>query len=307
MATDVPGPDGSTADPTFAAYAEESVPQMDVGAAGKVGELDLTFAVDDAGTTRLVRDFARVPYHVSGTLGQDPHPDAATVVVQSPTGGLAQGDRLDASVEVGPAAIAHVATQSATKVQSMDANCADSTWTLSVAEGAHLDYVPEPTILFPDARFRQTLTLRVADDASAIVTDVLVPGRLARGERFDFERYHGRVRGFTDGRLRFEDAVELCPAESDPSVLGVMGESAVHGTCYVVDPAGDTAAMSDVVHERLADAASRAGVTTLPNDAGVVVRLLGDRVETVRAGLLAAWDTARHELIGAPSPDRRRY
>jgi urease accessory protein len=48
-------------------------------------------------------------------------------------------------------------------------------------------------------------------------------------------------------------------------------------------------------------------VTTLPNDTGVVVRLLGERVETVRSGLLTAWDAARRDLTGARAPERRRY
>ena len=71
--------------PGFEAYADEPIPQASVGAPGKAGELDLTFAPDTVGRTRLVHDYARVPYHLSGTLNHDRgRPDFATVYVQAP-------------------------------------------------------------------------------------------------------------------------------------------------------------------------------------------------------------------------------
>lgn len=310
MAADAPHP-------AFERYAAEQVPQAPVGAPGKEGRLELDFAADVAGTTHLVRDFARVPFHLSGTLGHDPHPDAETVYVQSPTGGVAQGDRhtIDVSVENG--GVAHVSTQSATKVLTMERNYAAADVSLSVGPGSHLDYVPEPTILNPDARFCQDVSLTVATGGTAIVGDVVVPGRLARGERFDFERYVSRLEGRSDGELLFEDVTHLTPAESDPTAPGIMGEYAVYGTLFVVASQSDSKELSDVLHDRITgpgenearDAAAadvRAGATTLPNDAGVVVRILGHQTEPVNETLTAAWDEARRHLLGVGAPEGRK-
>jgi urease accessory protein len=292
--------------PGFAAYAAEPVPQAPVGAPGKDGVLELRFAAAADGTD-LVHDYATVPFHVSGTLGHDPHPDAETVFVQSPTGGIAQGDRHDVTVDVGPDAVAHVSTQSSTKVQSMDANYAAAETTLSVDACGHLDYVPEPTILHEDARYCQETTLDLAPGATAVLSEVVVPGRLARGERFDFERYLSRVRGEGADGLLFEDTTHLTPADGDPTASGVLGEFTVYGTTFVVAPGEDTAAMSDELHGVVTDGAARAGATGLPNGAGVAVRALGDRAETVGATLQDAWDHARRELLDAPAPSGRKY
>ncbi|KOX94018.1 urease accessory protein UreD [Haloarcula rubripromontorii] len=299
MAADAPHP-------AFEGYATEAVPQAAVGSPGKDGVLELTFERTADGTT-LVHDYATVPFHISGTLGHDPLPEADTVFVQSPTGGVAQGDRHDVTIEVGDEAVAHVSTQSSTKVQTMTCNYAAAETTLSVGTDGHLDYVPEPTILHADSRYMQELSVGLAPGATAVVADVVVPGRLARGERFEFERYLSRVRADgPDGRL-FEDATHLTPADGDPTAPGVLGEFTVYGTAFVLAPDRDEDELSDALHAVVADGEARAGATALPNGAGVGVRALGDRAETVQSTLHAAWDHARRELLDAPAPSGRKY
>jgi urease accessory protein len=301
----------------FDAYSEESVPQAPPGTTGKAGELNLTFEADAGGQTRLVREYARTPYHISGTLDHDPHPGACTVYLQSPTGGIAQGDRLRAQIRAGLDSTAVVSTQSATKVQSMTRNYAVERMSLTAESGSHLEYVPEPTILHAGARFARETTLTVADDASAVLGDVLVGGRLARQERFDFERYYADLRVEGSDGLRFVDATHLRPpAEEnardspggiDPSAPGVCAEFPVVGSLYVVAPGEDVTAFADDLHERVADRGPGAGATALPNDAGVLVRALASRAETATETLHAAWDTARRRLLGTEAPNPRRY
>lgn len=303
MGADVPHP-------AFEPYVGQPVPQAPPGSPGKTGTLELSFERGDEGETRLVRDFARAPFHVAGTLDHDPIDAAATVYVQSPTGGIAQGDRRDVSVTVGPGAIARVATGSATKVFSMEQNYASEDVTLSVGSGGHLAYVPEPTILHPDARFCQSVTLEVAADASAIVGEIVVPGRLARGEAFDFERYYSDTEIRDADGLLAADATHLEPGASDarsPRAPGVLGDDRVYGTLFVVAPAGDTDELSDALHDAVTggDVAATAGATGLPNGAGVLVRALGETTTPVRTALRRAWDAGRRRLLDAPVPPRR--
>ncbi|WP_273837429.1 urease accessory protein UreD [Halococcus sp. PRR34] len=331
MAADVPHP-------AFEGYATETIPQASVGAPGKDGQLELAFATDEAGRTQLARDFARAPFHVGRTLDHDPHPDAATVYIQSPTGGVAQGDRRSVEVSAGEGAIAHVSTASRTKVLSMERNYAAAAVSLDVAAGGYLEYLPEPTILNADARYQQDVTLRVPSGATAILGDVVVPGRLAREERFEFERYVSRLRVRDGDGLLVADTTDFHPTADDRDAPGVLNEFAVYGSLYVLTPSMETdraresgadhgcvadaeatttatsadeqpssATLSDALHECVTGSDVRAGATTLPNDAGVLVRALGHRADSVTDALDAAWDRARTDLLGAPAPDRRKY
>lgn len=304
MATDAP-------QSAFEAYADEPVPQASVGAPGKDGRLELTFAPDATGRTRLVHDLARVPFHVSGTLDHDPHPDATTVYVQSPTGGIAQGDRHAIEVTAQADTVAHVSTSSATKVLTMERNYAAADVSLVVESGGHLEYLPEPTILHRGARFCQNVTVTVASNATAVLGEVVVPGRLARDERFDFERFASRLRVHDREALLFEDATHLHPDLADPTVPGVLGEHVVYGSLYVVVPryeCDEIEPLADGIHERVAtaDTAARTTATVLPNDAGVLVRALADGTEPVADALWHAWDEARRELLDVPAPEVRK-
>jgi urease accessory protein len=305
MAVDTP-PTG------FDAYADEPLPGVAAGAPGKDGCLELTFAPDDSGTTRLVREFARAPFHISGTLATDPHPDAATVMVQSPTGGVGQGDRRETTLTARAGSVARVTTGSATKVQSMTANYAADTERLVVESGAHLEYVPRPTILHADARYTRDISLTVAADASAVIADIVVPGRLARGERFAFERYRSQVAAHEadDGPL-FRDGTDIAPGAEervggDPLAPGALDGQPVWGSLFVVAPAVESQPLSDRLHEAATAAASeteQAGATALPNGAGVLVRALGGDADPVASVLRTAWDSGRQNLLDAPAPE----
>jgi urease accessory protein len=115
------------------------------------------------------------------------------------------------------------------------------------------------------------------------------------------------VRGTGPDGLLFEDATHLTPADSDPTAPGVLGEFTVYGTAFVLAPDHDRSDLSDALHAVVTGGEARAGATALPNGAGVAVRALGDRAETVQATLHAAWDHARQELLDAPAPSGRKY
>jgi hypothetical protein len=119
---------------SFRRYGEESLPQAPAFGPGKDGVLEATLAREPGGETRLLSEYVKVPYHLTGTLDNDPAPGMTTLCVQEPTGGVAQGDRHVLDIDAGERARGHVTTQSATKVHSMRANYAhlDATFRASI-------------------------------------------------------------------------------------------------------------------------------------------------------------------------------
>jgi urease accessory protein len=315
---------------SFDEYATEPVPQAAAGSAGKNGILEATFAADSTGQTRLVRDYAKVPFHVTGDLSHDQElPELASLFVQSPTGGIAQGDRHSMDIDVGADAKAHVTTQSATQVLGMERNYGRSDVTITVDDGGYLEFLPEPVILFRDSRLLQRVDVELGADATVVFGETVVPGRLARGEAFDYDRYYSRITAWDgrddadDGRRLFEDVVHLAGKDSVQGP-GVFGDYRVLGNLYVVGTGfdeGEAAELSERLHERVTGgedgdesengasdetAAALVSASTLPRERGVVVRALGPRTDTVTAALAAAWDETRQARFGVSAPESRK-
>ncbi len=293
---------GHTIPPAFREYGTEELDQSPAFGHGKHGVADLVVARDGDNPTRLISDLVKVPYHLTGTLDTDPVDGLTTICLQDPTGAVTQGDRQSLSVEAREAARAHVTTQSATKIQTMKASYAQLDATLVAESGAHLEYIPGQTILNEDARCLQTTTVDLADDATVIVGDIVVPDGLTDHDPFSFEHYHSRVEARVEDELVCADAVDLRPEERDPRDPATVGEYGVIGTLYVFAPSADADELADRLHDRLADHDVAAGASVLKADAGVTVRVLGDRNADVTTAVEAAWDEAREALLGVGAP-----
>lgn len=298
----------SVVPPAFERYGEDDLAQAEAFGPGKDGRFEARLAREPGGRTRLLEEFTRVPYHLTGTLDIDPAPGLATLCLQEPTGGVAQGDRHSIDVTAKDRARAHLTTQSATKVHSMTGNYAHLAATLQAGPDAYLEYLPGPTILNEDARCLQTISVDLAESAVVVLSDVLVPDGLSAHDPFGFDHYASTVEARCEGELVCADAVDLQPTAGRPSDPATMGEYDVLGTLYAFAPATEAATLTDEIHDRTSESEDvAAGVSALPGEAGVSVRVLGHQSETVVDTLEAAWAGVRAETLGADIPDDRWY
>jgi len=292
----------------FRAYGDEALSQAPAFGHGKSGVFEATLAREPGGETRLLREYTKVPYHLPGTLDTDPADGLATLCLQEPTGGVAQGDRHRLDVTARDRARAHVTTQSATKVHSMHANYAHLDAALEAGPDAHLEYLPGPTIVNEDARCLQTVAVDLDPSAVVVVGDILVPDGLSAHDPFSFDHYTSRVEARCDGDLICVDAVDLHPTAGSPDDLATLAEYGVVGSLYIFAPEVDADALSAAVHDRIGgDGATVAGVSALADGAGVSVRVLGTRSADVVETVTAAWDETRQATLGVGAPADRRY
>jgi urease accessory protein len=259
--------------------------------------------------TVLERHRQRFPLHVTAPLYLDPAvPEMPFVYVQNPTGGVFAGDRLRVGVDAGPGTRVHVTTTAATKIYRMEAGHAEQLVELCLAAGAYVELVPEPLIPQAGSRFSSRIAATLADGAALVAAETVAAGRLARGERFAFERLElsTEVRDEA-GRELCVDRLVLEPGRRSPAARGLLGDASYLGTLLVVAPGSDgeqLAARTDAALAELADVRAAAGV--LADGAGSISRVLGDSPAGVRHAIEAAWAAARRELLGTPLPPRRK-
>lgn len=259
-------------------------------AARAMGCLELALEQRD-GRTVARRSFAQPPFQLSRVrydVATQPGTAAFTLLH---LGGVLSGDRARLTVELAAGTTAQVHMAAATQVYRMPEGDAAHTLELRLGPGARLDWLAHPTILFGGSRFAQTTRIVLAPGARLAFLDVLVPGRLASGERFAFARYASRLDVCDEAdRLLVAERALLEPGRSPLERAGLLGAAPVVGSLFLLGPGFDAercAALLATERDALA------GATELPNGAGVLVRQLGHSASTVHSRLLELWNNVK--------------
>jgi urease accessory protein len=150
--------------------------------------------------------------HESGSLRvrfPSPEADALSAMFVNTAGGMAGGDRFDIAIAAGEASRLAVTTAAAEKIYRANGAAAQLDITLKVAAGAHLDWLPQETILFDQARLSRRIDIDLAETASLLLCEIVVFGRAAMGERLRRGQFIDRWRLRRGGRLVFAETVRL--------------------------------------------------------------------------------------------------
>lgn len=249
-----------------------------------------------AGVTALCHLYQRDPLRV--LFPTPARGEAPTAALVTTSGGLVAGDCLSVAVDAGPNTALTVIPQAAEKVyRSAGADCAIDV-SLAAAEGAALEWLPQETILFEGARLRRETVVTVGAGARVLAGEMLVLGRIARGERMT----RGLVRDSweirRDRHLVWADALHL---DGDVGALtaaaaGLGGASAVGMAVYAGD---DADAHLDTARSALAGDDGLCSAATVVNGV-LVARFLADRPADLRTAYGRFWGAMRSAVFGRP-------
>jgi urease accessory protein len=151
------------------------------------GHLKLRAKMRETGKTVLAGQSFRAPFHV-GKAYWDEEAKALRVQVVNPTAGILEGDKLEMDIAVGRGAALLVTTPSASRVFHMRSGEAVASQRFSVETGGWLEFLPEPLVPHDQSSFRQTTKIDVAEGGEIVFADLLMPGRIARGETWAWSR-----------------------------------------------------------------------------------------------------------------------
>ena len=236
-------------------------------------------------------------------------------MLQSGSGGLFGGEQLAQSLTLERGAAAHVTTQAAAIVHAARGTPATlQNIDLNLGPQAFLEYLPEPVILFPDARLAQRTVATLAPGAVLVFGDSFVRHDPGPADRPFASCSNELEVSAANGRLLFADRMAIVGADFDAS-LGCDDHRWRACGVFVIATPRFSAVCTDVniainrcieTLNQSDDLAVYCGAATLPNDAGILCRILARHGAGLRAALDACWSCARVALSGAPPPRRRK-
>ena len=162
-------------------------------------------------------------------------------MIANTSGGIAGGDGADLSISAGPDVTATVTTQAAEKIYRSAGPDSEVRTRVTVAAGAFVEWVPQETILFDGARLCRRIAFDIAPGGRLLAAEILIYGRVARGERFTRGRLLDQWRVRRGGRLAWADGLGLDGdiASRMAAPAGFGGARASATVLLIGDDAGD--------------------------------------------------------------------
>lgn len=145
------------------------------------------------------------------------HSDALQAVLMNTAGGLTGGDQVRWTATALPGTQLVLTTPACERVYRSISGDARVENRLVAHEGAHIDWLPQETILFEGSRLDRRLDVDLLDGATLTAVEAVLIGREAMGEAAPSARLRDNWRIRRNGRLIHAEATVLSgePAERD--------------------------------------------------------------------------------------------
>ncbi|MEL6384281.1 MAG: urease accessory protein UreD [Cyanobacteria bacterium J06626_18] len=251
-------------------------------------QLYLSLGCDRSQQTFVSRQYTAYPFQLSRVFRLDKtNAKRAYLYLMNSSPGLLAGDNLHIGLDIGTNAQVYLTDQAATKIHTspLPDLIARSTYHVTLGAKASLEFVPEPVILYANASFEQVTEVKLHPTSHVFLSEIVLPGRLARSEFYDFHYYVSRLRVRSlDGDLIFGDAMRL-EGHTNPFKDSLFfAKFPIIANIVLVLPGVDLASLIHTLEASTPIDSSKllSGCSALPNCNGLLVRLMSTEVDSIK-------------------------
>ena len=167
------------------------------------------------------------------------HTTALEAVLINTAGGLTGGDRMAWSADIAPDGKLVLTTQACERIYRSLGGAATVHTKLTVGAGAHLDWLPQETILFEESRLDRRIDIDLGVGASLTAVEAILLGRDAMGEVAPDARLRDNWRIRRNGKLIHAEATRLTGSLTERDGLGLLAAKRAFATVLHVAPDAD--------------------------------------------------------------------
>ncbi len=167
------------------------------------------------------------------------HTHALEAVLINTAGGLTGGDNMTWSADIAAGGQVVLTTQACERIYRSIGGAARVETKLSVGIGAHLDWLPQETILFESSQLDRRIDIDLADDASLTAVEAILLGRDAMGEIALNARLRDNWRIRRNGRLIHAEATRLDGTIAEREALSLLAGRRAFATVLHVAASAD--------------------------------------------------------------------
>lgn len=258
------------------------------------GKLNLDFVNCD-GSTQISHSYSQAPWKLQRPFYPEGNRVCHSVLLHT-AGGMVGGDRLTADISLAEHSHALITTAAAAKIYRSSGQESQQTTQIQVAAGACLEWLPQETIIFDGAIYRQQTLIELAPQAIWCGWEINRYGRTARGESFLQGQVRSRTEVWQQGKPLWIDRQRLCGNADmwhSPHALAnqpVVGSLAFIGQSVPSTLVDQSRSLAHTIVQ------GEFGVTKL--EQGMLCRYRGASSLEVRTWLIGVWQMLRISLMG---------
>jgi urease accessory protein len=267
--------------------------------AGWQGHLQLEFSRRNDETI-LSRSLMQAPLKIQRPF----YPEGKSVchgVMLHTAGGIVGGDRLSSQICLHANAQVLLTTAAATKVYGSSQK-SSQVIQIQVAENAGLEWLPQETIIFDGARYRQSVRVELELGATWLGWDITRLGRSARGERFLSGEWRSHLEVWQAGQLLWVDpqwllgGSEMLQSTHGLSGCAVVGSFGFVGRKISPEFVAEVRSLLATEGEATEFPMAEMGATRLMN--GFLCRYRGSSTTEAKQRFIQVWDLLRQHYLG---------
>lgn len=249
--------------------------------------------------TVIASQYTAYPLRMSPVLRLDnKNRDHAYLYLMNTSPGLLAGDELNIKLTMAEDTNLYFTDQAATKVHPMPQvdTIARVNNEIELAANATLEFIPEPLILYQDAALEQTTRIKLHPTARLFFSEIILPGRLARGESYQFRYYLNRLRvSSLAGEVYCQEAMRLEGKFNPFKKSNLFASMPVIGSAIIILPQTNLQALRDTLEDLQAAESQNLTVSCsiLPDDKGLLIRALANTTQPIKKYLQYAANCVR--------------
>lgn len=268
------------------------------------GHLSINFERRGARTV-MTQSRSTLPLQASKPMELDGS-GALCLMLLNPTGGLLGGDQLTTDIDLAGDAHVVLTTPSATKVYRTDSGAASHHTTVNLAEDAVLEYIPGHVIPHPGSSLDQSLSVNMGPGSRAIVLDGFSVGRIAREERWLFNKLTTELNVSRSGQPVCRDRIQILPRAWTPSDLGGTDGAAYIATMLLcADGDFDWRETAETFTSWFMEDRDSVGAASFLANGGCLLRYYTHSAQSLNQVTRTLWTMARRTLLDQPPLDLR--
>ncbi|ACT02945.1 Urease accessory protein UreD [Paenibacillus sp. JDR-2] len=177
------------------------------------------------GATRLADKYHTSPIKIAKSF---PLQEQLAVIIMDCSPGLLAGDRYELEWQAHGSSHAYITNQSYMKVHPspLEGVAVGSSISQTFRLGHHavIEHMPEPVMLYKDAKLRSETNVYLESGAVWMQADILCPGRTLRQEKFRYAEFRNSLSVYYEDELIFAQRQRIVPSDHKLAAPGCWEE-----------------------------------------------------------------------------------